>query len=358
MNEGHKVLNRAAALFGHKYEFTHAWVGGAAWEHTGEHLPKATLDICRSSDAVLFGSVGGPVDAQDDPMWKDSERTAILGLRNEFQFAINIRPAKIYKDLEGLCPLKKEIIGEAGVDLVIIRELVGDVYFGKHSTSPDGNTATDLMEYTADQIRKPMEFAFKIAMQRRKKLTVVDKANVLDTSRLWRRIANEIKPRFPEVEMDFMYVDNAAMQLIKWPGSFDVIVTANLFGDILSDEASVLPGSLGLMPSASLGSGKLHMYEPSGGSAPRRKGLNTANPIAQILSGAMMVRYSFESLEEAQLIEDAVDATLLAGARTSDLILKGEKRTPISTKEMGDRIADMVETLYYKRHPEAALRKN
>eukprot|EP00808_Paulinella_micropora_P009633 g32292.t1 len=350
MAEAHKVLNKAAEMYGHSYHFKHGWVGGAAWKHTGTHLPKETLDLCRESDAVLFGSVGGPVDAQDDPMWKDAERNAILGLRNEFQFAINIRPAKIYKNLEKLCPLKKEIFENDPVDLVIIRELVGDVYFGKHVT--EGDKATDYMEYTVDQIKRPLEFAFKTAMQRKKKLTVVDKANVLDTSRLWRKVANEMKKHYPEVKLEFMYVDNAAMQLIKWPGSFDVIATANLFGDILSDEASVLPGSLGLMPSASLGAGKLHMFEPSGGSAPTIAGLNVANPIAQILSGAMMVRYSFEAHEEAQLIEDAVDAVLQAGARTGDLILESErgKVKTISTVEMGDRITSMVETLYKQRH--------
>jgi len=331
--------------FGHKFDYKHGLIGGAAFDKFNNHFPSETIEICRNSDAVLFGSVGGPVDAQHLAKWKDSEKNAVLGLRKEFDFAVNIRPAKIFKNLADLCPLKPEIINKKPVDMIIIRELVGDIYFGEHKT--EGDRAWDVMEYTADQIRRPMEFAFKTAMNRGKKLTVVDKANVLDCSRLWRRVANEVKKDYPQVEMNFMYVDNAAMQLILNPSDFDVVVTGNLFGDILSDAASVLPGSLGLMPSASLGSGTLHMYEPSGGSAPDLTDKNVANPIAQILSGAMMLRYSFNMNKEAALVELAVDEVLRAGGRTGDLLLKGETGA-ISTSEMGDRITQQVGDLFKK----------
>mmetsp|Transcript_1539 Transcript_1539/g.2436 ORF Transcript_1539/g.2436 Transcript_1539/m.2436 type:complete len:362 (-) Transcript_1539:81-1166(-) len=344
MREAVKVLNRTASCVGSSFDFKHGLIGGAAYDKFENHFPQETIDICKESDAVLFGSVGGPVDSTDIK-WKDSEKNAVLGLRKHFGFAVNIRPAKIFRNLEPLCPLKPEIVKRAPVDMVIIRELVGDIYFGEHTTAADGKSARDIMDYTEDQIAAPIKFAFETAMQRGKKVTVVDKANVLDCSRLWRRVANEIAPQYPEVTMDFMYVDNAAMQLIQNPGSFDVIATANLFGDILSDAASVLPGSLGLMPSASLSSGKLHMYEPSGGSAPQLTGLNVANPIAQILSGAMMLRYSFDAHQEAQLIEDAVDLVLQQGHRTGDLITD-PSTTPISTSEMGSRIADAVESLH------------
>jgi len=280
------------------------------------------------------------VENSGEARWKDAEKNAVLGLRKHFGFAVNIRPAKVFKNLEPLCPLKQEIVQRAPLDMVIIRELVGDIYFGEHGTN--GDKAWDVMDYTVDQIKPPLKFAFETAMQRGKKLTVVDKANVLDCSRLWRRVAKEMKDGYPEIDLDFMYVDNAAMQLILNPSKFDVIATANLFGDILSDAASVLPGSLGLMPSASLSSGSFHMYEPSGGSAPELEGKNVANPIAQILSGAMLLRYSFHLQDEARAIEDAVDNVLKQGARTADLLMTGETKS-ISTWEMGDRIADAIE---------------
>mmetsp|Transcript_19395 Transcript_19395/g.23594 ORF Transcript_19395/g.23594 Transcript_19395/m.23594 type:complete len:232 (+) Transcript_19395:37-732(+) len=230
--------------------------------------------------------------------------------------------------------------------MVIIRELIGGIYFGEHKT--EGDRAIDVMEYTVDQIKPPMKFAFETAMKRSKRVTVVDKANVLDCSRLWRRVAEEIKPEFPEVKLEYMYVDNAAMQLICKPSQFDVIVTANLFGDILSDTASVIPGSLGLMPSASLGSGHLHMFEPSGGSAPDLEGKNLANPIAQILSGSMMLRYSFGLDKEATLIEKAVEEVLGDGVRTGDIVLPSENIPTVGTDAMGDAIVKKMEVLHSK----------
>ncbi|GBG30986.1 3-isopropylmalate dehydrogenase [Hondaea fermentalgiana] len=315
------------------------------WDTHENHFPQETIDLCKSSDAVLFGSVGGPVAHASEPRWKDAEKNAILGLRKHFGFGVNIRPAKIYGNLAALCPLKPEILARGKVDMVVIRELLGDVYFGEHRT--EGDEAFDVMHYTVDQIKPPLKFAFETAMQRNKKVTVVDKANVLDCSRLWRRVANEMKDEYPEVAMEFMYVDNAAMKLIVNPSDFDVVVTANLFGDILSDAASVLPGTLGLMPSASLSDGTLHMYEPAGGSAPDLEGLDVANPIAQILSGSMMLRYSFKMTEEAALIDAAVDEVLNKGFRTRDLLLPGETEADaIGTAEMGDRIADAVAALH------------
>lgn len=324
-----RVLQAVGAKFGHSFEFVEALVGGAAYDVHGAHLPQCTLDTCASADAILFGSVGGPVDAQHLPKWKDAERNAILGMRNAFNLAINIRPSKVYAALSHLSPLKPEVIG-GGVDVVIIRELLGGAYFGTHETAADGRFARDDMTYTWEQAEHALKFGFETARSRGKRLTVVDKANVLDTSRLWRKVANSLAPSYPDVKVEFMYVDNAAMQLVTRPGGFDVIVTENLFGDILSDEASVLPGSLGLMPSASLttnapglsASGRtraLHLFEPIGGTAPDIAGKGVANPIAQILSAALLLRYSLGLEAEAKAIETAVDAALAKGFRTGDL---------------------------------------
>ncbi|ETV89627.1 3-isopropylmalate dehydrogenase, variant 2 [Aphanomyces astaci] len=245
-----RVLTLVGSLFQHKFEFTHGLCGGAAYDEFKSHLPQSTVDIVKASDAVLFGSVGGPIDAQETPKWKDAEKNCILGLRKNFNLAVNIRPAKIYAMLPDLSPLKPSIVA-AGVDMVIVRELVSGIYFGEHST--ENGVARDVMKYSEDEIRVPMKFAFETAMGRTKKLTVVDKANVLDCSRLWRKVAKDIALEYPSVSVEFVYIDNAVMQLIKNPSQYDVIVTGNMFGDILSDAASVLPGSLGLMPSASLG---------------------------------------------------------------------------------------------------------
>lgn len=346
MREATKALSAVAALRGHSFKFNWADIGGAAFDSCGNHFPEDTQNVCKASDAVLFGSVGGPVDAQHLPKWSNAEKNSVLGLRKLFGFGVNVRPAKVFPNLQSLSPLKEQVLNRGQVDMIIVRELLGGIYFGEHKT--DGDYASDVCEYTKELIVPPVEFAFKTAMKRDRKLTVVDKANVLDTSRLWRKIVNEIKPKYPDVAVDFMYVDNAVMQMIADPAQFDVVVTENMFGDILSDAASVLPGSLGLMPSASLGSGSLHMYEPSGGSAPALEGLGVANPIAQILSGALMLRFSFGLEEEARLIEMAVDATLDEGARTGDLVSPDDKTGTeklLSTSEMGDRIVANINKL-------------
>ena len=354
-----RVLEAVGRAFGHSFAFSEALVGGAAWEATGSHLPPATLEACARADAILFGSVGGPVDQQHLPKWANAERTAILGLRKHFSLAINIRPSKVYAALAHLSPLKAEIIG-AGVDVVIIRELVGGAYFGLHETSADGRFARDDMTYTWEQCEAAVRFGFATALGRKKRLTVVDKANVLETSRLWRAVAKAVAPEFPGVALEFMYVDNAAMQLVTKPSAFDVIVTENLFGDILSDEASVLPGSLGLMPSASLttnaasrsASGRerrLHLFEPIGGTAPDIAGKGVANPIAQILSAAMLLRFGLGLEREAKAVEDAVDAALARGLRTGDLRGSGGGAPAVSSAVMGDAIVEEV----LKRAPQA-----
>lgn len=334
------VLQTVGSLYSHDFAFTTALCGGAAFEQFQTHLPQSTVDTVAASDAVLFGSVGGPTDAQEDPKWKDAEKNCLLGLRKNFQLAVNIRPAKIYSMLPDLSPLKPSIIAN-GVDMVIVRELVSGIYFGEHQTN--GDTATDVMKYTESEIAKPMKFAFETAMNRSKKLTVVDKANVLDCSRLWRKVAKDVAKDYPEVSYDFMYIDNAVMQLIRNPSQFDVIVTGNMFGDILSDAASVLPGSLGLMPSASLGD-KVHLFEPIGGSAPDIAGKDLANPIAQILSAALLLRYSFHMEAEAQLIEKAVEHVLLDGVRTGDLTK--DQSAVVGTTAMGAAIIAKMKALH------------
>ncbi|TMW61118.1 hypothetical protein Poli38472_013581 [Pythium oligandrum] len=338
--EAVRVLEATGALFGHAFAFEHALCGGAAYDAHKTHLPQATVDVVARSDAVLFGSVGGPPDAQEDPKWKDAEKNCLLGLRKNFNLAVNIRPAKIYSMLPELSPLKPSII-EQGIDMVIVRELISGIYFGEHKT--ENGVATDVMKYSEDEIRIPIRFAFETAKNRGKRLTVVDKANVLDCSRLWRKVAKEVHADYPDVTLDFMYIDNAVMQLIKSPSQFDVIATGNMFGDILSDAASVLPGSLGLMPSASLGD-KIHLFEPIGGSAPDIAGRGIANPIAQILSAALLLRYSFKLEAEAQLIESAVERVLEDGLRTGDLT-QGRSNV-VGTKAMGDAIIAKMRALH------------
>jgi len=337
--EALKVLGAVAQPFGHSFEYTHCLIGGAAYDDHGSHFPDATKAVCQGSDAIFFGSVGGPVEEQDQPKWKDAEKNALLGLRKTFNLAVNVRPAVVFPMLTHISPLRPDII-DKGIDVVIIRELVGGIYFGEHKT--EGDRAWDIMEYTVDQIKRPMKFGFEAAMKRNKMLTVVDKANVLDCSRLWRRVANEMAPDYPEVTVNFMYIDNAVMQIIKDPSQFDVVCTANMFGDILSDAASVLPGSLGLMPSASLGD-NISLYEPIGGSAPDIAGKGCANPIAQILSAAMMLRYSFDLEEEARIIEQATTSVLEAGLRTGDIKQAGDDI--VTTSQMGDAIKAEVEKL-------------
>ncbi|KAJ1621749.1 3-isopropylmalate dehydrogenase [Pavlovales sp. CCMP2436] len=332
MAEALKVLGAVEKLSSARFACETHLIGGAAYDAHGVHFPDSTREACGKSDAILFGSIGGPTEESDLPKWANAERNALLGLRKAFTLAVNLRPATVYPMLASLSPLRPDIIAE-GIDILVVRELVGGIYFGEHKTV--GDRAFDVMEYTEDQIRTALKFGFEVAQKRRKHLTVVDKANVLDCSRLWRKVANEMKGSYPDVKMDFMLVDNAAMQIIKKPAFFDVLCTENMFGDILSDAASVLPGSLGLMPSASLGT-SVHLYEPSGGSAPDIAGKGVANPIAQVLSAALMLRYSFSMEKEAVLIESAVTAVLGDGLRTGDIALKGEKT--VSTSQMGDAI--------------------
>jgi len=337
MAEALKVLKAVESKTDVKFETAEYPIGGAGWDACGDHFPEETKKGCEAADAILFGSVGGPVAEQNTPKWANSEKNSLLGLRKTFDLAVNLRPAVIFPMLASISPLRADII-EKGVDLLVVRELVGGVYFGEHKT--EGDKATDVMDYTVDQIKRPLKFAFDAAKLRNKKVTVVDKANVLDTSRLWRRVTEEMKPEYPDIEVEYMYIDNAVMQIIKNPSHFDVVATENMFGDILSDAASVLPGSLGLMPSASLGGKGISMYEPIGGSAPELAGLDVANPIAQILSTALMLRYSFDMDKEACLIEDAVNATLGEGLRTGDIVTSGEKT--VGTKAMGDAIAEKI----------------
>jgi len=335
MVEAKKVLSKTTELFPSiELEYESGLIGGAAWDAYGKHFPDETRELCKRSDAVFFGSIGGPVEEQHLPKWHNAERDALLGMRKALDLAVNVRPAKVYPALSHASPLRSDIIAD-GVDMVIIRELLGGIYFGEHSRSADGLSAKDVCTYTVDQIKRPLAFAFEAAKARSGKLTVVDKANVLDSSRLWREVATEMHKQHPEVALDFMYVDNAAMQLIKAPSSFDVIATENMFGDILSDAASVLPGSLGLMPSASIGS-SVYLYEPSGGSAPDIAGRGVANPAAQILCAAMMMRYSFGEEEAAVAIEAAVDAAILAGHTTGDVTPPG--KASCSTADFGDAV--------------------
>jgi 3-isopropylmalate dehydrogenase len=339
MVEALKVLSAVEKLSGIKFQTETHLIGGAAWDATGVHFPDSTRNACGKADAILFGSIGGPTAESDKPKWANAERNALLGLRKAFTLAVNLRPATVYPMLASLSPLRPDIIAQ-GIDILVVRELVGGIYFGEHKTM--GDRAIDVMEYTEDQIRTALKFGFEVAQKRRKHLTVVDKANVLDCSRLWRKVALEMAPSYPDVLMDFMLVDNAAMQIIKAPGFFDVLCTENMFGDILSDAASVLPGSLGLMPSASFGA-TVHLYEPSGGSAPDIAGKGVANPIAQILSTALMLRYSFAMEKEAVLIEKAVGAVLADGLRTGDIALKGEKT--VGTVQIGDAIVAKMHAL-------------
>uniref|UniRef100_A0A7S0P4P3 3-isopropylmalate dehydrogenase n=1 Tax=Calcidiscus leptoporus TaxID=127549 RepID=A0A7S0P4P3_9EUKA len=335
MVEARKVLDRAMALFPHiELAYEEGLIGGAGYDAYGKHFPDETKALCERSDAIFFGSIGGPVEEQHLPKWHNAERDALLGMRKAFDLAVNVRPAKVYPALSHASPLRSDLI-EGGVDMVIVRELLGGIYFGEHATAADGQSARDTCTYTAEQIKRPLRFAFEAAKGRSGKLTVVDKANVLDTSRLWREVAIEMHKEHPEVALDFMYVDNAAMQLIKAPSSFDVICTENMFGDILSDAASVLPGSLGLMPSASIGS-SVYLYEPSGGSAPDIAGKGIANPAAQILCAAMMLRYSFGEHAAAAAIEAAVDAAIVGGCTTGDVTPPG--KASVGTVEFGDAV--------------------
>ena len=342
VNEAMKVLDNVAEKYGHTFNYTQVLMGGIAIDEKGEPLPQETIDKCLASDSVLLGAVGGP--KWDKGEGKMRPEAGLLGIRGALKLFANIRPAKLLKPLASACPLKTDIT-DKGLDLVIVRELIGGAYFGERKTFVDENghkTATDSMTYSDYEVERICRVAFDMAKKRRGKVTSVDKANVLDSSRLWREISHKVAAEYPDVEFSDMLVDNTAMQLVRDPAQFDVIVTENLFGDILSDEASMITGSLGMIPSASLGEGTLGLYEPIHGSAPDIAGQNKANPIATILSAAMMLRYSFDMSEEADAIEKAVDKALEEGLRTGDIMSDGNKL--VSCSEMGDRIAELIYT--------------
>ncbi|MEW8957700.1 MAG: 3-isopropylmalate dehydrogenase [Moorella sp. (in: firmicutes)] len=329
--EAVKVLEVVARRAGIEFKFTEALVGGAAIDACGRALPPETLELCRQSDAVLLGAVGGPKwDAL--PPEERPETAALLPLRKELGLYANLRPAYLFEPLADASPLKREIV--SGTDLIIIRELTGGLYFGpkKREKTEDGEVAYDTMLYTRAEIERIVRLAFQIARSRRRHLTSVDKANVLTSSRLWRDTVESLKGEFPDVTVEHMYVDNCAMQLVRRPTQFDVIVTENTFGDILSDQASVLTGSIGMLPSASIG-GSTALYEPVHGSAPDIAGQQKANPLATILSAAMMLKYSFKMDREAAAVEDAVGRVLAKGYRTADIYVPGTKL--VGTAEMG-----------------------
>ena len=338
--EAQKVLNKVGEKFGHVFNYTDVLMGGIAIDKTGVPLPQETIDVCLSSDSVLLGAVGGP--KWDTLPGNLRPEAGLLGIRGALKLFANIRPAKLIPALAGACPLKEEIT-KNGLDLVIVRELIGGAYFGKRSTTVDENgvkTACDSMAYSDFEIERICRVAFEMAKKRRGKVHSVDKANVLDSSRLWREVAHKVKEDYPDVEYYDILVDNTAMQLVRNPAQFDVLVTENLFGDILSDEASMITGSLGMIPSASLGEGSLGLYEPIHGSAPDIAGQNKANPIATILSVAMMLRYSFDMGAEADAIEKAVDDVLNEGYRTGDIMSEG--CVCVSCTEMGVLIANKI----------------
>ncbi len=339
VEEALNVLDKIGALYGHSFAFNEVLAGGAAIDATGEPLPEAALAACLASDSVLLGAVGGP-KWDGLPGDRRPER-ALLGLRAALGVFANLRPALLYEALADACPLKPEIVA-GGLDIVIVRELIGDVYFGKRGRvqTDMGEAGHDLMQYSAGEVERIGRVAFDMARKRNKKVTSVDKANVLESSRVWRETMHRLRAEYPDVRYEDMFVDNAAMQLVKNPRQFDVIVTGNLFGDILSDEASMITGSIGMLPSASLGTGPRGLYEPIHGSAPDIAGQNKANPLATILSTAMMLRYSFGLTAEADAVERAVRETLDAGYRTGDIMSDGMKL--VGTREMGERVLERV----------------
>ena len=343
VREAVKVLDRVADKYGHKFDYTKILMGGCSIDECGVPLTDEAVSIAKSSDAVLLGAVGGNVG---NSKWYDAApnlrpEAGLLKIRKYLELFANLRPAYLYNELKKACPLKEEIIGD-GFDMIIVRELTGGLYFGeRHTSEVDGvMTAVDTLTYNEEEIRRIAVKGFEIAMKRKKKLTSVDKANVLDSSRLWRKIVHEVAKDYPEVEVSDMLVDNCAMQLVMNPGQFDVILTENMFGDILSDEASMITGSIGMLSSASLGKTKLGLYEPSHGSAPDIAGKNVANPIATILSAAMMLRYSLDLDKEADAIEKAVAEVLKEGYRTTDIMSDG--CTLVGTDKMGDLVSERV----------------
>ena len=344
VTEAMKVLDRTAEVYGHECVYTQLLMGGASIDVHGVPLTDETISKAKLCDAVLMGSIGG--DTRTSPWYQlePSKRPEAgrLKIRKELNLFANLRPAVLYEELKEACPLKEEIIKD-GFDLMIMRELTGGLYFGERSTRDiDGvMTACDTLTYNEEEIRRIAKRGFDIAAKRRKKVTSVDKANVLDSSRLWRSVVEEVAKEYPEVTLEHMLVDNCAMQLVKDPAQFDVILTENMFGDILSDEASMVTGSIGMLSSASLNETKFGLYEPSGGSAPDIAGKGIANPIATILSAAMMLRFTFDLDREADAIEEAVQRVLRDGYRTIDIMSEGSIQ--INTREMGDRICAYIQ---------------
>jgi 3-isopropylmalate dehydrogenase len=340
VTEAMKVLDKVAEKYGHRFDYTQLLMGGASIDANGVPLTDETIAACKASDAVLMGSIGG--DTNTSPWYKLPANlrpeAGLLGIRKALGLFANLRPCLLYKQLAGACPLKESIAAK-GFDMLIMRELTGGLYFGERKTEEINGvmTAIDTLTYTEAEIRRIAVKAFEVAMKRRKKVTSVDKANVLDSSRLWRKVVNEVAKEYPEVTLEHMLVDNSAMQLVKDPAQFDVMVTENMFGDILSDEASMITGSIGMLPSASMNETKFGLYEPSGGSAPDIAGQDKANPIATILSAAMMLRYSFDMTDEADAVEAAVEAVLDQGYRTGDIMSEG--CTKVGCAEMGSLIA-------------------
>lgn len=339
VSEAMLVLEKIGQKFGHTFTFQEVLAGGCSIDANGIPLTDETVEICKKADSVLLGAVGGP--KWDNVPSKKRPEKALLGLRAALGLFANIRPAMMYSALSDACPIKKEIIGD-GFDIVVCRELTGDVYFGKHYRKQSecgwGEMGCDDMNYSTYEVERIARRAFEMARVRSKKVTSVDKANVLETSRVWRETVTRVAAEYPDVQLNHMYVDNAAMQLVHNPGQFDVILTGNLFGDILSDEASMITGSIGMLPSASIGETGRGMYEPIHGSAPDIAGQGIANPIATILSCAMMLRYSFGLSAEADAIEAAVEKALNDGYRTADIAAPGQKA--LSTSEMGRIICD------------------
>lgn len=339
VSEAIKVLDAVAQKFHHTFLYEEVLAGGCAIDATGVCLPEETIIKCKQSDSVLLGAVGGP--KWDDQPSVNRPEKALLGIRGQLGLFANIRPAQLFTQLKEASPLKESIVNE-GIDFVVVRELTGGIYFGKHETKEIGDEimAQDIMAYSESEIERIAKVAFDTAMLRDKKVTSVDKANVLDSSRLWRKVVEKVATQYPEVKLSHMYVDNAAMQIVKCPSQFDVILTENMFGDILSDEASMITGTIGTIPSSSMGKGNLGMYEPIHGSAPDIANQDKANPIGTILSAAMMLKYSFHMEAESKAIEEAVAKVLDQGYRSGDMMSKG--MTLVGCQEMGSLIANQI----------------
>ena len=342
--EAVKVLDAVGAKFGHKWNYETVIAGGCAIDKFGKPLPQEQLDICLNSDAVLLGAVGGL--KWDNLASELRPEKALLGLRGGMKVFANLRPAVMFKQLKDACPLKDEIVGD-GLDILIVRELISGIYFGDRGTAADGKSAWDTERYTWEEIERIVRMGFEFAQKRQKRLCVVDKANILNSSQLWRKVTETIKGDYPDVQLSYLYIDNASMQMVRNPRQFDVIATSNMFGDILSDEASQITGSIGMLASASLGASGPGLYEPIHGSAPDIAGKDLANPLATILSAAMLLRYSFGLETEAKAIENAVEKVLDDGYRTGDIA--GSERDAVSaagklvgTKAMGQLVVDYL----------------